>query len=763
MGERFKNNLLLIGLIVLPIIWLLATGLPSKFSTNLLDLVPAESLSGDDARSMRAANALLAENVFLSVDGLEDSKEKQSAVALLEQLVAREEAFSGVVISNEDKFPESVWETLQTRKLPLFLARWIQNRKAKFEATSSDQNLSAWLADEQMKRLEAFLESPEGMAYAAQIPSDPLLLLPEALNTLRQFQPEHAVVSNDTLLAWIALAENPFDSDAQESIEKAVAFVTDELAHAFPNAAIETGGVYALARESASASKREVARLNIITAFIVFILLSLLLRRASSILLVLIPLTCAILWALAIGILVFGQIHVFALGMSAVLLGLAVDYGIHAEAHRTLGRGRDKSPWGAIKRPLMAGCLSTCIGFSVMAFTPIPALKQVAVLVPGGLLAALVSVYLIYSNTAFNVSQKQRLAFSFPKLKVSVIIGVSLGTTIISIFMITSRGYLYDSVTQFQLPATKQQKQFADMLERMDQGTSGERWVLYAPTAIELLQSMSVLNEQNETTIFPIAEVIVPPEKLQMSEQERRDFLIRFQDKLDGAGYDTEAFCASIDELVQPISAGVFEDSMSRLADALQGPLAFALGQEGGLFFSVFTIPNSADSFMLPPEVNAVQIAEREHLDYLLASANRGILAMCLFAFLLVSALLVLFFGFKDGLIVALLPLWTVLCANAILAVWSPGFSLISVIGSILGYCLALDYAAFAITERGKPLLSVRLSAVTSASAFAVLTTSPIIALSALGWSVCIPILIAWLGSECVNGSLSRNVLSTSQ
>lgn len=765
MGKLRWNHIALIALIALPMIWLMAIGLPSRLSTDLLALAPAESLSGSEARAMRAANAIFARNVFLSIDGLKSEAEWQHATELIEQLVAQEYVFAGVFITNANKFPQAIWDTLQKYKQPLLLPKWLEDRKTEFDAVAFDGPFVEWLASYQAEQLDRFLERPEAVIYTSHITTDPLLLLPEAIDTIQATQPQHSSLQDRSLLAWITLDENPFDTEAQNVISEATSRLTAEIASVFPEASVQTAGVYALAQESAATARREVTRLNIITAIVILVLLALLMRQRRSILMVLIPLVAAIVWALLLGILVFGQIHVFALGMSAVLLGLAVDYGIHAEVHRALKGPSKKSPWAEVRLPLVAGCLSTCIGFLAMTQTPILALKQVAVLVPGGLLAALGAVYLCYSSisVARRSLPSRYLAFFFPKLKPTVLMVVFMTSVVLSVFVLFTRAYLSDSVADFQLPSAREQQRLGDMLERVSQGSAGERWVLYAPTAVELVKSMRKMNDQSGVTLFPIAEAIAAPADTPLTAEQRTRFTAHFMEQLQERGFDAGSFRDFSEAFVQVCPENEFEEAMTQLADVLQGPLAFSLGREGDLFFSAFTLSDAASGFVPPTAVSAVRIAEREHLDRMVASASHGILKMCLIVFPLILVLLLFFFRGKDGLIVALLPLWAVLCGNAVLAAWSPGFSLISVIGSVLAYCLALDYAAFAVTERGRPLLSVRISAVTTFSAFAVLTTSSIAALNTLGWAVCLPIVIAWGGVECVNAVLDRNVLSSSK
>jgi predicted exporter len=94
---------------------------------------------------------------------------------------------------------------------------------------------------------------------------------------------------------------------------------------------------------------------------------------------------------------VFGRLHLMTLVFGASLIGEAIDYAIQYFSAR-LGAGPD---WDARRGlatvwPALAVALATSmVGYAALAFTPFPALRQIAVFAISGLLAAWLTVVLV--------------------------------------------------------------------------------------------------------------------------------------------------------------------------------------------------------------------------------------------------------------------------------------------------------------------------------------------------------------------------------
>ncbi|MGE8496634.1 MAG: MMPL family transporter [Pseudomonas sp.] len=119
------------------------------------------------------------------------------------------------------------------------------------------------------------------------------------------------------------------------------------------------------------------------------LLLMLLVFRRVRVLLAFIPAAIGVLAGLTACVAVFGHIHVMTLVLGASLIGVAIDYPLHL-----LSKSWTLQPWNswrALRATLLGltlGLVTNVIGYLALAFTPFPALNQVAIFSSAGLLGA---------------------------------------------------------------------------------------------------------------------------------------------------------------------------------------------------------------------------------------------------------------------------------------------------------------------------------------------------------------------------------------
>lgn len=133
--------------------------------------------------------------------------------------------------------------------------------------------------------------------------------------------------------------------------------------------------------------KRDI-RLTLTLSFIGFLLLFSLFFKYDfrCLLLMLVP-ALATLYMLAIMSLGFNALSLFVIGLGGVIIGIAVDYGIHVYAAMASGR-RIRGPV-AIAKPLLAGGLTTCCVFVVFIFSGTPGYCQLGIFAGGSILICL--------------------------------------------------------------------------------------------------------------------------------------------------------------------------------------------------------------------------------------------------------------------------------------------------------------------------------------------------------------------------------------
>jgi predicted exporter len=463
------------------------------------------------------------------------------------------------------------------------------------------------------------------------------------------------------------------------------------------------------------------------------------------------------LGAATAGLLVFGKIQVLALGISSVVLGLAVDYTVHLVANRREGDLREA--WRCIRKPLLAGCLSSCLGLFFLLLAPLPAVSQVGVMVPAGLLAALAAVRWVLPYIAPACDKPPLRGFLYRPwlgaLRRGWLVGLLLACLgLLAILTVNLK--FDDKIASYQIPVGEAMERYQALLAETGQSDAQvrTRWFTVAATPVGLLQQ---LNDVRTAGVDPLG----PAALLGRAEGSEAWFVFAVQreayveallKELDARGFDADAFegfTDSLDDLPDAVLDASAAEALSGLAGQLAGPMRGLLMSDADGWVGTFGVAGDTEVPVSLKSTTAV-LDERAVLDRVLASARHAVLRGALWGFLAVGAVLVWAFGWRSGLQVALLPAFAVVGGLACATLWGGGLSLLSVIGAVLAYCLGLDYGAFAVHFRGHAPVSVRVSALTTAGAFAVLGLSEIKAVSDLGVVVAASVLFAWLGAECL-------------
>ncbi|RKT43446.1 MMPL family transporter [Thiocapsa rosea] len=122
-------------------------------------------------------------------------------------------------------------------------------------------------------------------------------------------------------------------------------------------------------------------------------ILALAFRSAALVLLGMLPLLSGVMVGAALVSWVFGSVHGITLALGVTLLGVALDYPVHVYAHAA---GADDLQTKSVWRTLLLGMATTVLGYAALAWTSFEGLSQLGVLAAAGLItAALTSRYLL--------------------------------------------------------------------------------------------------------------------------------------------------------------------------------------------------------------------------------------------------------------------------------------------------------------------------------------------------------------------------------
>ncbi|MDB5771154.1 MAG: exporter [Burkholderia sp.] len=182
--------------------------------------------------------------------------------------------------------------------------------------------------------------------------------------------------------------------DAQQTITPLLAKARQSALAAVPGAEVLAAGVVLHAAAASEQASREVSMIGIGSLTGIVLLMWFTFRSLRPIGLILLSIGVGCLGALSVCYLLFDRVHLLTLVFGATLIGVAQDYGIYFLCNR-LGAAAHLDSSQLLRR-LLPGLLLTlvaaAIGYTGLALTPFPGLRQMTVFSVVGLVFAWLTV-----------------------------------------------------------------------------------------------------------------------------------------------------------------------------------------------------------------------------------------------------------------------------------------------------------------------------------------------------------------------------------
>ncbi len=267
----------------------------------------------------------------------------------------------------------------------LFEYRYLLAKKG--EAVLFTAQGLAQALDRRMQELMAPYPSP----FKQQLPRDPTAAYPALL---KQWLPPSR--PNNVQGLWFSadrqrallVAETWAKGIAMESQQQAVDAIRQQF-HAIDSSGqltLQLSGPGLFAVHSREVIRSEVKLLSMIASAAIVVILLLAYRSLRIVILAALPLMSAILAGSCLAGLLFGELYGITLAFGITLLGVTIDYPIHLFSHLKKSESASQSLmriWGTLRM----GVVTTCTGYLVMAATDFRGLSQLGVFTIGGLLA----------------------------------------------------------------------------------------------------------------------------------------------------------------------------------------------------------------------------------------------------------------------------------------------------------------------------------------------------------------------------------------
>ncbi|VEF07345.1 membrane protein [Pseudomonas fluorescens] len=745
----------------------------SPLSANLMELVPGTNPDALELRAEQRMQEPLNREMLVLVGHVD----RQQAVAMAQQLGEQWQA-SGLF--------EKVQWNLQA-DLPALRTQLLQGRLAMLSA--DDRQLLREHPDVFIQqRVQALFDPFTGFSL---VPSqDDWLGL---TGRIQNSQPKHRAVQLDigsgALVAdadgksWVMLRArttgDAFDMNLPLKVADLLQHSREQAAKSDVQLLAASGLLYA-----ANGQQQATREMTWVGggATVGILLLLLLAFRRWRVLLAFVPVLVGMLFGAVACVALFGHMHVMTLVLGSSLIGVAVDYPLHY-----LSKSWSLRPWRSwpalrLTLPgLTLSLITSAIGYLALAWTPFPALTQIAVFSAAGLLGAYLSAVCLLPALLNNVELRPtqwplKLAERLISVREALLQRVHTPVLLALLIAFCIGGLM-------QLQSKNDIRQWVGAPQHLtDEAQTIARITGYQPTSQfflvrganqqELLERQGALSERLEQLVnldklqgyLALDQLVSPPSQQQQVREALNKLPALWQPLLD-LGVPLAALQSELQQL-QTLPA---EDIDAALAGPLGEPyrtLWLGPSAEGvAAITSLQGLNNPALLRIQALDLPGVRLVDRlGELNEVFAATQVSAAELKLASCVLIVLILILPFGFGGALRIVALPLLAALCSLASLGWLGQPLTLFSLFGLLLVTAISVDYAILMREQVGGAavsLLGTLLAALTTWLSFGLLAVSSTPAVSNFGLSVSLGlafsfILAPWAGRHVHSASVAE-------
>ena len=756
-SERLLPRLFLILLLAVLALagWQWRDGAP--LSANLMELVPG---TAPDALELRAEQRMQ-EPLNREMLVLVGHADRQQAVAMAQTLGEQWQA-SGLF--------EKVQWTLQA-DLPALRTQLLQGRLAMLSAV--DRQLLIEHPDTFIQqRVQALFDPFNG--YSLVPSQDDWLGL---TGRIQNSQPQRGSVQLDigsgTLVAdadgksWVLLRArttgNAFDMNLPLQVADLLEHSREQAAQHDVQLLAASGLLYAASGQQQAA--REMTWVGG-GATVGILLLLLLAFRRWRVLLAFVPVLVGMLFGAVACVALFGHMHVMTLVLGSSLIGVAVDYPLHY-----LSKSWSLKPWHSwpalrLTLPgLTLSLITSAIGYLALAWTPFPALTQIAVFSAAGLLGAYLSAVCLLPALLKGVELRPaqwplrvcehllgcREAL-LNQVKTPVLLALLIAFCVGGLLQLSSKNDIRQWISA--------PPQLTDEARTIAQITgyqpTSQFFLIRAANQQQLLERQTALSERLDQLIgleklqgyLSLNQLVSPPNQ-QQQVREALNKLPAFWQPLLDIGVPAEALQAELTKL-QALPAVDIDAALSGPLAEPYRPLWLGPTEDGvAAMVSLQGINNPALLRLQGEDLPGVTLVDRlGELNNVFAATQISAAKLKLASCVLIVLVLILPFGLGGALRIVSLPLLAALCSLASLGWLGQPLTLFSLFGLLLVTAISVDYAILMREQVGGAavsLLGTLLAALTTWLSFGLLAVSSTPAVSNFGLSVSLGLIFSFL------------------
>ena len=737
----------------------------APLSTNLMALVPGDA---PDALQLRAEQRMQ-EPLNSEMLVLVGSADRQQAISMAQQLGEQWQA-SGLF--------ETVQWNLQA-DLPALREQLLRGRLAMLSAADREQLIEHPDAFIQ-QRVQALFDPFTGFSL---VPSqDDWLGL---TGRIQNSQPQRGAVQLDigsgALIAdadgksWVLVRArtqgNAFDMTLPLQVAALLEHSREQAATQQVELLAASGLLYAASGQQQAT--REITWVGGGATAGILLLLLLAFRR-WRVLLAFVPVMVGMLFGAVACVAFFGSMHVMTLVLGSSLIGVAVDYPLHY-----LSKSWSLKPWRSwpalrLTLPGLSLSLATsCIGYLALAFTPFPALTQIAIFSAAGLIGAYLSavcllpallkgVELRPAQWPLNVAQTLLNAREalLKKIPTPALLAVLLMFCAAGLWQLNSK----NDIRQWVGAPPSLMAQAQAIARITGYQPTSQFFLVRADTEQQLLERQTALSERLDQLIsmgklqgyLALNQLVSQPREQQQVKAALSALPQHWQPLLE-LGVPLAALQNELAQL-QALPE-------QRIDDALNGALAepwrlLWLGHHADGVAAMVSLQGLNNASLLrvqAQDLPGVELVDRlGDLNKVFAATQLSAAELKLLSCALIVLLLIAPFGFGGAVRIVALPLLAALCSLASLGWLGQPLTLFSLFGLLLVTAISVDYAILMREQIGGAavsLLGTLLAALTTWLSFGLLAVSSTPAVSNFGLSVSLGlafsfILAPWAGRQ---------------
>lgn len=720
------------------------------FDSDLFEMMPSST-----SAAARIADKNISEStsrsVFILAGHQDFSRARQAAVSAYDRLSTEFERIS-------PKFSELELyvNSKSVSEVMSFLKEWRFNLlDRETAAILSDSNSAREFAENRIARITSLFT----FVTLDSLNEDPFLfdeLNLEAYESAVEksgtaMQPKSGVLASCYEGVWYVMIRGTLSEEgASLSSTNAVPLIYDTCS------GLETDGVRFVysgtpfhSYKSSRSASSEMSLIGTLSLILVAVILFFVFHSVRPVIACVFSIALSVLTAVWVTFIVFGKIHALTLVFGTSLIGSCIDYSLHFFINWK--NNIELKDGSEIRRKLFKGLslslLSTEICYFFLMFAPFAMLKQMAVFSFTGILSSFLTVTGLFANFKVPAEEKRNIKFlqkinfvSDKKIAGRIFRTAVFAFSAVIIFVNRDSLSIKNDLTNLY-KVDGRLKEDAVLAYKILDYSPSSWFVVSGSSEEEVLQKEEKLLPQIQDSCVCTSMFIPSMEKQMQSINALKaldDDVLDFQFDFFGYGKDeVQEFKNAV-----TMASGKFLTPSTPCPESLSSLLKMLwIGEVDGTYYSVILLSSSQNGALyknLAEEQGIFFENKVSDVSGSLDSLTGFIFIMFAAAYVVIIAVLKIFYSFRQTLKIAAVPLLSVLSITAVFLLSGIRIEFFCATGMILVFGLGLDYIIYS-TEHVKnngETFAIMLSFVTTAVSFGALAFSSFVPVHVIGLSI---------------------------